>query len=267
MYNLGEYTRMKINVLHCIICSGWVLLLFCPAIISQTKHFLQKNSSTQINLGEGEGTYSFSSEIINCTLTSFFLCSMFNEWSSVGCHNGKSLHEEYFAQTHCCPNWERNCSRNDLQSQPKSPIYKGAANKPILAAMPENGPEEKAAVCSTFLKSLFTHFCQMQIHKYRNTNTEVQIQKYKCTNGSEEKALLFFTPLFSNPIYTFCQMQIHKYRNSNTQVQIQKYKCTNWSEEKALVCSTFLKSLLHICLQNIPICFLGIFQRFCNWHE
>ena len=99
MYNLGEYTRMKINVLHCIICSGWVLLLFCPAIISQTKHFLQKNSSTQINLGEGEGTYSFSSENINCTLTSFFLCSMFNEWSSVGCHNGKSPHEEYFAQT------------------------------------------------------------------------------------------------------------------------------------------------------------------------
>ena len=119
MYNLGEYTRMKINVLHCIICSGWVLLLFCPAIISQTKHFLQKNSSTQINLGEGEGTYSFSSEIINCTLTSFFLCSMFNEWSSVGCHNGKSPHEEYFAQTHCCPNWERNCSRNDLQRSTK----------------------------------------------------------------------------------------------------------------------------------------------------
>ena len=136
---------------------GWALLLFCPAIISQPKHFAQKNSSTQINLGEGEGTYSFSSEIINCTLTSFFLCSMFNEWSSVGCHNGKSPHEEYFSQTHCCPNWERNCSRNDLQSQPKSPIYKGAANKPILAAMPENGPEEKAAVCSTFLKSL-SHF-------------------------------------------------------------------------------------------------------------
>ena len=29
---------------------GWALLLFCPAIISQPKHFAQKNSSTQINL-------------------------------------------------------------------------------------------------------------------------------------------------------------------------------------------------------------------------
>ena len=187
MYNLGEYTRMKINVLHCIICSGWVLLLFCPAIISQTKHFLQKNSSTQINLGEGEGTYSFSSENINCTLTSFFLCSMFNEWSSVGCHNGKSPHEEYFAQL-------RNCSRNDLQSQPKSPIYKGAANKPILAAMPENGPEEKAAVCSTFLKSLFAHFCQIQIQKYKYTSTNTEIQMHKWV-GRESFSLFHFSQI------------------------------------------------------------------------
>ena len=189
MYNLGEYTRMKINVLHCIICSGWVLLLFCPAIISQTKHFLQKNSSTQINLGEGEGTYSFSSENINCTLTSFFLCSMFNEWSSVGCHNGKSPHEEYFAQlgeklfkewsskTTKEPNLQRGCKQANFGRNAGKWAGRESCSLLYFSQIP----------FYTFLPNTNT---QIQKYKYTSTNIEIQMHKWV---GRESFSLLQFS--------------------------------------------------------------------------
>ena len=78
---------------------GWALLLFCPAIISQPKHFAQKNSSTQINLlGEVETSK---------TSKSCFL---------------ELLHpKNFYKKTHCGHNCERYCSRNHLFSEEQSP--------------------------------------------------------------------------------------------------------------------------------------------------
>ena len=77
---------------------GWALLLFCPAIISQPKHFAQKNSSTQINLlGESGNIENFQK---------FF----FRIASS----------KEFYKKTHCGHNCERYCSRNHLFSEEQS---------------------------------------------------------------------------------------------------------------------------------------------------
>ena len=77
---------------------GWALLLFCPAIISQPKHFAQKNSSTQINLlGEVE------------TLK-----------TSKSCFFRIASSKEFYKKTHCGHNCERYCSRNHLFSEEQS---------------------------------------------------------------------------------------------------------------------------------------------------
>ena len=74
---------------------GWALLLFCPAIISQPKHFAQKNSSTQINLlGEVETSKT-----------------------SKSCFFRIASSKEFYKKTHCGHNCERYCSRNHLRSK------------------------------------------------------------------------------------------------------------------------------------------------------
>ena len=161
---------------------GWALLLFCPAIISQPKHFAQKNSSTQINLGEGEGTYSFSSEIINCTLTSFFLCSIFNEWSSVGCHNGKSPHEEYFAQTHCFfPTGREIVQGMIFKVNQRAQSTKGLQTSQFWPQCRKMGRKRKLQSALLFSNPFLHIFA-----KCKYTNIEIQIQKYKYRNTNAQ---------------------------------------------------------------------------------
>ena len=78
---------------------GWALLLFCPAIISQPKHFAQKNSSTQINL----------------------LGKVETSKTSKSCFFRIASSKEFYKKTHCGRNCERYCSRNHLFSEEQSP--------------------------------------------------------------------------------------------------------------------------------------------------
>ena len=78
---------------------GWALLLFCPAIISQPKHFAQKNSSTQINL----------------------LGKVETSKTSKSCFLRIASSKKIYKKTHCGHNCERYCSRNHLFSEEQSP--------------------------------------------------------------------------------------------------------------------------------------------------
>ena len=78
---------------------GWALLLFCPAIISQPKHFAQKNSSTQINL----------------------LGKVETSKTSKSCFFRIASSKEFYKKTHWGHNCERYCSRNHLFSEEQSP--------------------------------------------------------------------------------------------------------------------------------------------------
>ena len=178
MYNLGEYTRMKINVLHCIICSGWVLLLFCPAIISQTKHFLQKNSSTQINLGEGEGTYSFSSK--KYKLHADFLLFVFNfQWMKF----------RWLSQWKESP-WGIFCANPTGREIVQGMIFKvnqraqstkGLQTSQFWPQCRKMGRKRKLQSAPLFSNPFLHIFAK---HKY--TNTEIQIYKYKYRNTNAQ---------------------------------------------------------------------------------
>ena len=127
----------------------------------------------------------------NCTLTSFFLCSIFNEWSSVGCHNGKSPHEEYFAQTQLGeklfkewsskstkePNLQRGCKQANFGRNAGKWAGRESCSLLHFSQIP----------FYTFLPNTNT---QIQKYKYTSTNIEIQMHKWV---GRESFSLLQFS--------------------------------------------------------------------------
>ena len=86
----------------------------------------------------------------------------------------------------------------------------------MIALIAGRGPEDptiavvmKLTDCSSGLDSQFLFQGFPHLNKYKNTNTQIQIQKYKYTNT-----------------------QIHKYKYKNTNTQIYKYTNTNTQMKK-----------------------------------